>query len=99
LWEKIKNKQKGASDGPFERKKHKKERDMVDEGCRKRSFAPSLPPIHSRLHTQRARWNIPIGNHTSTYASRCALPQPRGRKIAQAQFTRMLGKFNIYSSQ
>jgi hypothetical protein len=71
---------------------------MVDEEWRERPFAPSLPPIHSRLHTQRAQRNTPVGNHTGTHASRRTLPQPRGRQITRAQFTRMLGKFNIYSS-
>jgi hypothetical protein len=93
-----KQRKRGASDGPLSRKKHRKERDMVDEEWRERSFAPSLPPIHSRLHTQRAQRNTPVGNHTGTHASRRTLPQPRGRQITQAQFTRMLGKFNIYSS-
>ncbi len=72
MWEKIKVKQrkKGVNDGQFSRKKHRKERDMVDEEWRERSFAPSLPPIHSRLHTQRAKRNTPVGNHSGTHASR-----------------------------
>jgi hypothetical protein len=48
---------------------------------RERSSAPSPPPIRSKTHTQRARGNTPIGEHTGTHTSRHALPRPRGRKI------------------
>jgi hypothetical protein len=78
----IQNRDKGGAGRQADRKEEsvRKERDMVDGGWRKRSLAPSLPPVHLKIHVQRVRRNTTIGNHTGTHTSRRTCPQPGGRK-------------------
>ncbi len=81
--------------GHFNGKTQEKER-YADEGQRERSPAPVLPPIQSKLHTQRAKGITLLGKHTGTHTSRYSLPRPRGRKLTQAQITQMQGNL-IYT--